>query len=234
MIKLCITTPNGTKIELDIPISEDASTKSSDTSSAVTILADTQTTVEQAETSVGEQQQVVSVNDDMTDKSKDKSSPLDEIPREILLGREGGEGEVGEGVRGGVGEKEGEVGEGRRERNPIHNRSKQALKYNGTPLEKYKGIDEIGFQVRDGSTWHCPYAAIDNLLNLYSHETIRRQFLFAKGWLIADEKRLKTYDGMTRFINGWMSRHESYAGASKPVVESSNLLKTGNANSEGW
>lgn len=223
MIKLRIQTANGTKIELDIPIDDSAKIQPDAPASAVPILEDTHGASESGKLLDCEQHH--KLDDDASFDSSD----------DIMIRSGDGEGEVGEGVEGGVGEEEGEAGEGRKGRTC---RVTPKLYSDEVAQQRFQGLQDFVFETRSGEDWTVPHKYLDNLLLLHPIEKIRSQFVIARGWLLADPRRRKTFGGMTRFINNWFSNLESPPGwkqqqdSPKPVHGS--LLKNGNEHSEGW
>jgi hypothetical protein len=54
-----------------------------------------------------------------------------------------------------------------------------------------------------------PKACIENMKILYPGVDIEEETLRAKGWLINNPKKGKTYDGMTRFLGNWYTREQN-------------------------
>lgn len=132
-------------------------------------------------------------------------------------GEKENEGEVGEGVEGGVGEEEGEV-EREKEEKP----------------ERFDDIHHFEFPC-EGSQMYVPNPAlVRDFVLAFGEEHVRIQFIKARSWLIANPQKRKTQRGMGRFLNAWLCRE---SGMQRTPIKSQPLGKSlldGNKTSQGW
>jgi len=97
------------------------------------------------------------------------------------------------------------------------------------PLELEDGDDlaAFAFPCRGNATYQAPKKLIADFIKTYGEEVVRREFLKARAWLLASPDRLKTQRGCGRFLNGWISRHNTFAApvssAAKPSIGISHL-----------
>jgi len=223
MIKLKITRPNGTVLELEIPIddhtsSEAPSTKhqivASTTMSAVVMPAEALKAVESAKLSDCVPTQIIDHNHQT------------EIESLAIRGMEVGEEENGgDGRIGGMGERK-EVGEEeeRKEENPDLN------------LGKTNSIYDMQYDCIGGK--YCPPPQlINDFISAYGAATVERELHKARAWLTANPQSQKTLRGMGRFLNGWICRSggmKRQAVARVLKQRDNSLLGATNESSTGW
>ena len=58
-------------------------------------------------------------------------------------------------------------------------------------------------------SWDLVQSHIDSLSELYPNVDVPQACRSALGWIIANQRKKKTYDGMPAFLNGWMSRDQN-------------------------
>ncbi len=215
MIKLKITTQNGTSIELEIPTDGTASLGQSLAPSAVSTLVVEQTPAAAPSEPVCEQ---------CPDQVHDSV-----LQNGISLREEEREGEVGEGVRGGVGEKEGEAGEGgeeKPERISVPDLSPKQL--DQVDLEKFE------FTTDSEQSWFASKSLISDFILAFSKEHVAMEFVKARLWLNANPSRRKTARGMGRFLNGWLCRTAGMARQPLKQRVATTFSTDGIQTSEGW
>lgn len=80
------------------------------------------------------------------------------------------------------------------------------------------------FPLKDGSYW-TPDELFWNLLcSVYGEQLVMREIPKAQIWLVANPENRKTARGMTRFLNGWMSRAEPLPKANVVAFDESAAL----------
>lgn len=223
MIKLKITRPNGTVVELEIPIddltpsapkSAEPQIVASTTMSAVAIPSEPVRVVEVAKSSDCEPTQIIN------HVQQTEIEPL------AIRGKEvGGEENGGDGRIGGMGERK-EVGEeeGRKEENPDLNSGKT------------NSIYDIQYDCIGGK--YCPPPQlINDFISAYGAATVERELHKARAWLTANPQSQKTLRGMGRFLNGWICRSggmKRQAVARVLKQRDNSLLGDTNESSTGW
>jgi hypothetical protein len=210
MIKLTITTKNGTTVSLDIPDTEDATVANSrvEQASAVVYPVEHDKRVEasipyQSEDLAPTGKTYKSVEDMLLDQG------LSEIAESVKALEKMEEGEVG-GEEGGCKGEEGELG-GEEEEKPEQN--------------------VISLPARNGGTYHPSPALLRDLIAIYGKSKLDSELLLARAWLNANPNRQKSMRGTGRFIAAWMQR----ASRQKPGVSGSLIVaNNGTENQEGW
>lgn len=67
------------------------------------------------------------------------------------------------------------------------------------------------FPLKDGSNYIVPEQFVDELKDTYRSLDVEHHLKRARLWLVAAPSRQKTRRGMTKFLNGWMSRQKPTA-----------------------
>jgi hypothetical protein len=228
MIKLTITTKNGTTVSLDIPDTEDVKVTNSrvkETSAVVYpkyhITASEDGTPLANEDLAPSGKMYKSVEDMIASQSVDEVLARENITGEKIVG-----GEVG-GEEGGCKGGEGEV-EGREEEKPdlfseIDHTSETAL-------------DMFQFPCQSG-IYVPPMKLTKDFVLAFGNDHVSKEFLKARLWLCANTEKRKTQRGMGRFLNAWLCREAGMkrsAVASVAAVKSGSLLDNGTEDSQGW
>ena len=228
MIKIVISTKNGTTVSLDIPDTEDVSVTNSRIKqvSAVVYPPSEDTQVETPST---EQCDHVAPSG-KTFKSVGEmlvAHGLDEIAERInSIGEKVEDGEVG-GEEGGCKGDEGEV-EGEEEEKP--ERIYDLDHTIDTALDKFQ------FPCQQG-IYTPPMALTRDFVLAFGEAHVTREFLKARSWLIANSQKRKTQRGMGRYLNSWLCRE---AGMKRTAVKevaktkTGSLLDDGITDSTGW
>lgn len=97
-------------------------------------------------------------------------------------------------------------------------------------------LDSFQFPCQDKSMYCPPMPLVRDFILAFGEEHVRREFLKARSWLVANPEKRKTQRGMSRYLNAWLCRQ---AGMERTPLKSiasktDSLLSNGNAVSEGW
>jgi hypothetical protein len=214
MIKIKIKYANGSEVSLELPFGQEAQISLPDTQSAVAPLAEEQTAFLEAAKAVSE----TLIEQASTDVAQ-SSEPSASASREKNIWEGEQEGEVGEGVVGGVGEEEGEVVR-EEEREP----------------EKLCELHKFTFICENGALYAPPKSLCRDFVSAFGEEQVRRVFGIARAWLSANPTNRKTLRGMGRFLNSWLCRE---SGRERMAIRAAvntaqGLLIDGNKTSQGW
>lgn len=81
-----------------------------------------------------------------------------------------------------------------------------------TPLKKaaVQYADVEALPCVNGDVWKCDMDFYQECLRLYPNVDLEQEFRNMRGWLNTHNK--KTYRGMKRFVNGWLSREQNKGG----------------------
>ena len=228
MIKLTITTKNGTTVSLDIPEVENVEVNKQ----LHNALSGVDYPEYYYEASEGA---IPVVSEDLKPSGKRYKSVgemlvdqgLDEIAARVnATGEKMEEGEVGgeEGVRQG---EEGEV-EVKEEEKP----------------ERFYNLDHTVDTALDLFQFPCktgiytpPMKLTRDFVLAFGEEHVTKEFLKARSWLIANPTKLKTQRGMGRYLNAWLCheagmKRTAIKEAKSPKIDS--LLHNGTEDSQGW
>jgi len=226
MIKLTITTKNGTTLCLDIPDTEDVTVTNSRVHQASAVVhADAPSNREEVAIPLVSEPVPVLNREEVVE-----SIQINEVvSRENAIGEKMEEGEVG-GEEGGCKGEEGEA-EGWEEEKP----------------EKIYDLDHTVETALDMFQFPCengiyvpPMQLTRDFVLAFGEEHVTKEFLKARSWLIANSTNRKTQRGMGRFLNAWLCRE---AGMKRISVKDATSIKTpktgslldnGNQESQGW
>lgn len=90
-----------------------------------------------------------------------------------------------------------------------------------TPLADVEPIT-----LNDGTEWRCPLADYEEYRRLYPAVDIDNAFREMRAWCNSNPSKRKTYRGIKRFVNGWLSRQQDSGKgtyASNPVRDNNNF-----------
>jgi hypothetical protein len=227
MIKLTITTKNGTTVSLDIPDAENMTVTNSRVKQvSAVVYADASSKQEEVAIPLVSEPVPVSNREEVVE-----SSQINEVlSRKNATGEKMEEGEVG-GEEGGCKGEEGEA-EGREEEKP----------------EKIYDLDHTVETALDMFQFPCengiyvpPMQLTRDFVLAFGEEHVTKEFLKARSWLIANSTNRKTQRGMGRFLNAWLCREAGMkrisvkeAATVKAAAKSGSLLDNGNETSQGW
>ena len=82
-------------------------------------------------------------------------------------------------------------------------------------------IYNIILPLRDGE-FDVPDRLVDEFKKIYPGKDVEGEFLKMRGWLISNPSKRKTRKGITRFINGWLSRGDKDADTNRACQEARN------------
>jgi hypothetical protein len=82
-------------------------------------------------------------------------------------------------------------------------------------------IYNIILPLRDGE-FDVPDRLVDEFKKIYPGKDIEGELLKMRGWLISNPSKRKTRKGITRFINGWLSRGDKDADTNRACKEARN------------
>ncbi len=68
--------------------------------------------------------------------------------------------------------------------------------------------------LNDGSEWKPTEALFAEYVRLYPKVDVKQQFNEMRGWCLSNPHKRKTRRGITRFVNGWLSREQNKGGNS--------------------
>jgi hypothetical protein len=228
MIKLTITTKAGTTVSLDIPEVESIEAENNLTNalSGVVYQDDIREGLEgpfpaHHELLQSSGKRYKSVEDLIASRSVDEI-----LARENVAGEKMEEGEVGgeEGVRQG---EEGEV-EVKEEEKP--EQIPEIEHTENTPLELFQ------FPCKKG-IYTPPPELIHDFILTFGKDFVRKQFLKSRLWLVTEPKKRKTFNGMKRYLTGWLNRHfedKDFFVKVAEIKKTGSLLDNGNQDSQGW
>lgn len=241
MIKLTITTKNGTTVSLDIPDTEDMTVTNSrvEQASAVVYPVDEDRAEEEPILREGcgtaTAGPVINSIDDMIDAAFGSPKTLKKVAEmvyahENTIGEKEEVGEVG-GEEGGCKGEEGEA-EGKEEEKP--ERIYDLEHTVETALDLFQFPCESGVYVP-------PMQLTRDFVLAFGEEHVTKEFLKARSWLIANPLNRKTQRGMGRFLNAWLCREAGMkrisvkeAAIVKTATKTGSLLDNGNQDSQGW
>ena len=66
--------------------------------------------------------------------------------------------------------------------------------------------------LNDGSEWKPTEALFAEYVRLYPKVDVKQQFNEMRGWCLSNPHKRKTRRGITRFVNGWLSREQDKGG----------------------
>ncbi|CAB4136086.1 hypothetical protein UFOVP917_37 [uncultured Caudovirales phage] len=97
-------------------------------------------------------------------------------------------------------------------------------------------LDSFQFPCADKSMYCPPMPLVRDFILAFGEEHVRREFLKARSWLLANPEKRKTQRGMSRYLNAWLCRQ---AGMERAPIKSiapktDSLLSNGNTKSDGW
>ena len=94
-------------------------------------------------------------------------------------------------------------------------------------------LHEFQFVCDNGSFYSPAKTLVDDFIFAFGREQVRRVFLTAKAWLMANPGKRKTARGMGRFLNAWLCRE---SGRERTALKQLNqgLLSNGKESAEGW
>lgn len=72
--------------------------------------------------------------------------------------------------------------------------------------------------LNDGTEWKPTEALFAEYVRLYPNVDVKQQFNEMRGWCISNPAKRKTKRGVTRFVNGWLSRAQDRGGRSSPAA----------------
>ena len=224
MIKLTITTKNGTTVSLDIPDTEDATVTNSRLDE-VSAMVYQETRNRQEEQPIPAQETAPA---NLNREHVVESRSVDEVLAcaENAIGEKMEEGEVGGEERGCKGE-EGEV-EGKEEEKP------ERLYDLDHTVET--ALDLFQFPCQTG-IYTPPMELTRDFVLAFGEDHVTKEFLKARSWLIANPQKRKTQRGMGRFLNAWLCREAGMKRtpiSETKAVKSDSLLSNGTEDSQGW
>lgn len=71
----------------------------------------------------------------------------------------------------------------------------------------------IELPLNDGSSYRVSVSETDEFRELYPAVDVMQELRNIRGWLLANEKKRKTRNGILRFINSWLSRTQNRGGS---------------------
>lgn len=202
MIKIKIKYTNGNEVSLEIPIDQEGAVSQPELKSAVAPLAEEQRAFLEAASAVSK---------DLLGRATTSLSVCDSSTQNAAAK----EGEVEEGVVGGVGEEEGEEErEEGEEPNELH-------------LFKFKCKHDLDYTP---SKELC-----SAFVSAFGEELVWSVFKKARAWTLANPKLRKTQKGMGRCLNTWLCGDSGRRRVSiREAVRNQGLLNSGNKDSKGW
>lgn len=72
--------------------------------------------------------------------------------------------------------------------------------------------------LNDGTEWKPNKALVAEFVRLYPNVDVKQQFSEMRGWCISNPTKRKTKRGITRFVNGWLSRAQDRGNRISPVA----------------
>jgi hypothetical protein len=96
-------------------------------------------------------------------------------------------------------------------------------------------LDSFQFPCQDKSMYCPPMPLVRDFILAFGEEHVRREFLKARSWLVANPEKRKTQRGMSRYLNAWLCRQAGMKRTPiKETTKTDSLLSNGNTASEGW
>ena len=89
----------------------------------------------------------------------------------------------------------------------INNFARSSGKQNSVPE-----ADVEALILNDGSEWRPSEALFAEYVRLYPNVEVKQQFNEMRSWCISNPNHRKTRRGITRFVNGWLSREQDKGG----------------------
>lgn len=115
-----------------------------------------------------------------------------------------------------------------------------ALEDEPNPFDYYATIntslDSFQFPCADKSMYCPPMPLVRDFILAFGEEHVRREFLKARSWLVANPEKRKTQRGMSRYLNAWLCRQAGMERTPLKAItpKTDSLLSNGNTESEGW
>jgi hypothetical protein len=97
-------------------------------------------------------------------------------------------------------------------------------------------LDSFQFPCQDKSMYCPPMPLVRDFILAFGEEHVRREFLKARSWLVANPEKRKTQRGMSRYLNAWLCRQAGMERTPLKAItpKTDSLLSNGNTASEGW
>lgn len=121
-------------------------------------------------------------------------------------------------------------GRPRKSEEPNENQTKTEVKpkQNRTETKAEPKADVEKLPLKDGSEWECPLDVYEELCRLYPANHVKKSFRDMRAWLITNDNKRKTRQGIKRFVNGWLSREANRGaklGGQQIVIEAPSYIK---------